>query len=71
MTAVKKTITYKELPLKMRLCFKPYKKADGTHELCLRWWYALYFGIKFAFNVCFEVQEKDEMDELKRIYNEQ
>jgi hypothetical protein len=57
------TIPYSSLPLSMRLCFKPYKKADGTHELCCRWWYALYFGIKFAFNVRFEAQEKDEMDE--------
>jgi hypothetical protein len=56
----KVTIPYKSLPLKMRLCFKPYKKADGTHELRFRWWYALYFGIKFAFNACFEAIEVSE-----------
>lgn len=54
------TIPYKSLPLKMRLCVKPYKKSDGTYELCLRWWYALYSGIKFAFNVRFEVMEENE-----------
>lgn len=54
------TIPYKSLPLKMRLCYKPYKKADGTYELCFRWWYALYFGIKFALGVLFEVQEENE-----------
>ena len=52
------TIPYDLLPLKMRLCYKPYKKADGTHELCLRWWYAMYFCIKFAFGVRFEIQEE-------------
>lgn len=56
----KVTIPYKSLPLKMRLCVKPYKKSDGTHELRLRWWYALYLGLQYAFNVRFEAIEESE-----------
>lgn len=56
----KVTIPYKSLSLKMRLCFKPYKTADGTHELCCRWWFAIYMGIKTAFNLRCMYQEEME-----------
>lgn len=42
------TISYKSLPLKDRLCFKPVRKADGSYTLACRWWYAIYMGVKVA-----------------------
>ena len=54
------TVAYKSLPLSVKLRVKPHKKADGTYELRLRWWYALFFGLQYAFNVRFTAIEEIE-----------
>ena len=54
------TISYKSLPLKARLCFKPVRKADGNYTLACRWWYAIYMGVKMALNAEWTIEDTGE-----------
>lgn len=54
------TIPYSSLPLSMRMCFKPARKADGNYTLACRWWYAIYLGITTAFRSEWTIEDTGE-----------